>query len=121
MRRAPAVPRRGAVAPRAGEAVDPVCGMTVAVGPDTPTARRRAFCCEGCREAWLARAGLTPFVAGLVLAAGGSSRLGRPKQLLPYRGATLLDAVLGTARACGFDQLLVALGGRPTRCARRST
>ena len=49
-------------------------------------------------------------VAGLVLAAGGSSRLGRPKQLLPYRGATLLDAVLRTARACGFDQLLVALG-----------
>jgi molybdenum cofactor cytidylyltransferase len=52
-----------------------------------------------------------PFVAGLVLAAGGSRRLGRPKQLLPYRGATLLDAALGTARACGLDQLLVALGG----------
>src|SRR5688500_14263321 len=52
-----------------------------------------------------------PFVAGLVLAAGGSRRLGRPKQLLPYRGATLLDATLGTARACGLDQLLVALGG----------
>jgi molybdenum cofactor cytidylyltransferase len=51
------------------------------------------------------------FVSGLVLAAGGSSRLGQPKQLLPYRGATLLDWVLGTARLCGFDQLLVALGG----------
>jgi molybdenum cofactor cytidylyltransferase len=51
------------------------------------------------------------FVSGLVLAAGGSSRLGRPKQLLPYRGATLLDAVLETARACAFDQLLVTLGG----------
>jgi molybdenum cofactor cytidylyltransferase len=51
------------------------------------------------------------FVAGLVLAAGGSSRLGRPKQLLPYRGATLLDSVLDTARACRFDQLVVALGG----------
>ena len=51
------------------------------------------------------------FVAGLVLAAGGSSRLGRPKQLLPYRGATLLDSVLETARACPFDQLLVTLGG----------
>jgi molybdenum cofactor cytidylyltransferase len=50
-------------------------------------------------------------VCGLVLAAGGSSRLGRPKQLLPYRGATLLDAVLATARACGFDQLVLALGG----------
>jgi molybdenum cofactor cytidylyltransferase len=45
-------------------------------------------------------------VTGLVLAAGGSSRLGRPKQLLPYRGATLLDHVLDTARACEFHQLL---------------
>ena len=48
---------------------------------------------------------------GLVLAAGGSSRLGRPKQLLPFAGATLLDFTLNTARACGFDQLVVALGG----------
>jgi len=51
------------------------------------------------------------FVSGLVLAAGGSSRLGRPKQLLPYRGTTLLDWVVATARGCGFDQLLVAVGG----------
>jgi molybdenum cofactor cytidylyltransferase len=51
------------------------------------------------------------FVTGLVLAAGGSRRLGQPKQLLPYRGTTLLDAVLRTARACGFDQLLVTVGG----------
>src|SRR5262245_33390289 len=51
------------------------------------------------------------FVAGLVLAAGGSSRLGRPKQLLPYGGTTLLDFVLRTARECEFDQLVVAIGG----------
>jgi molybdenum cofactor cytidylyltransferase len=50
-------------------------------------------------------------VTGLVLAAGGSRRLGQPKQLLPYGGATLLDHTLGTARACGFDQLLCVLGG----------
>jgi molybdenum cofactor cytidylyltransferase len=50
-------------------------------------------------------------VAGLVLAAGGSSRLGRPKQLLPYGERTLLDHVLDTARECRFDQLVVALGG----------
>jgi molybdenum cofactor cytidylyltransferase len=51
------------------------------------------------------------FVTGLVLAAGGSMRLGEAKQLLPYRGRTLLDATLDLARACGFDQLLVTLGG----------
>ena len=51
------------------------------------------------------------FVSGLVLAAGGSSRLGRPKQLLPYRGTTLLDWVVSTARRCDFDQLLVVVGG----------
>ena len=50
-------------------------------------------------------------VAGVLLAAGMSTRLGQPKQLLPYRGATLLDWVLATARGVGFDQLVVALGG----------
>ncbi len=52
-----------------------------------------------------------PFASGLVLAAGASRRLGQPKQLLAYRGVTLLDHVLATARECSFDQFLVALGG----------
>jgi molybdenum cofactor cytidylyltransferase len=46
-----------------------------------------------------------------VLGAGGSRRLGRPKQLLPYGEGTLLGHVVGTARACGFDQTIVAIGG----------
>jgi molybdenum cofactor cytidylyltransferase len=50
-------------------------------------------------------------VSGLVLAAGGSSRLGRPKQLLPFGEGTLLDAALATARSSPFDQRIVALGG----------
>jgi molybdenum cofactor cytidylyltransferase len=45
------------------------------------------------------------------LAAGGSKRLGRPKQLLPFGTATLLDHTVATARGCPFDQLLVAIGG----------
>jgi molybdenum cofactor cytidylyltransferase len=49
---------------------------------------------------------------GLVLAAGGSKRLGRPKQLLAYRGGTLLGHVLDTARACRFDQLLCVINQR---------
>lgn len=53
----------------------------------------------------------TMFVTGLVLAAGSSSRFGGPKQVLPYRGGTLLGASLDVARRCGFDQLIVTLGG----------
>jgi molybdenum cofactor cytidylyltransferase len=52
-----------------------------------------------------------PFVTGLVLAAGASSRLGTPKQLLRYGPGTLLDHVLDTARACAFDQAVCVIGG----------
>ncbi len=51
------------------------------------------------------------FVCGLVLGAGGSTRLGAPKQLLPYRHGTLLGHVVGVARACPFHQIVVTLGG----------
>jgi len=50
-------------------------------------------------------------ITGLVLAAGGSQRLGRPKQLLRFGSATLLDHVLEVARDCPFDQLLCVVGG----------
>jgi molybdenum cofactor cytidylyltransferase len=51
-----------------------------------------------------------PFVTGLVLAAGGSRRLGQPKQLLPYGAGTLLEHVLDVARRCAFDQLVCVVG-----------
>ena len=51
------------------------------------------------------------FVTGLVLGAGGSKRLGRPKQLLPFGDRTLLEHTLDTARACNFNQLVVPIGG----------
>ena len=51
------------------------------------------------------------FVTGLVLGAGGSRRLGAPKQLLPYGDGTLLGHGVGVARASRFDQLIVAIGG----------
>ena len=52
-----------------------------------------------------------PFVTGLVLGAGGSKRLGRPKQLLPYGDRPLLEHALNTARDCGLDQIVVPIGG----------
>lgn len=52
-----------------------------------------------------------PRMAGLVLAAGASRRLGQPKQLLPFRGATLLDATLNQVRSFELDQRIVAIGG----------
>lgn len=48
---------------------------------------------------------------GLVLAAGSSRRLGKPKQLLPLRGTTLLGSTLERVRGFGLDQLLVTVGG----------
>ena len=58
-------------------------------------------------------------VAGLVLAAGASRRLGRPKQLLPYGDGVLLDAALSTARASGFDQIVLVLGGAESAVRQR--
>ena len=65
------------------------------------------------------RPSMPEFVTGLVLAAGGSSRLGRPKQLLPFGRATLLDHVLSTARSCPFDQQLCVVGGGAVDVLRR--
>jgi molybdenum cofactor cytidylyltransferase len=50
-------------------------------------------------------------VAALVLAAGGSTRLGRPKQLLPYGDGVLLESVLAVAENSGLAQVVIALGG----------
>jgi molybdenum cofactor cytidylyltransferase len=49
-------------------------------------------------------------IAGVLLAAGGSSRLGRPKQLLPLAGRPLIAHALGSALASGLDQVVVVLG-----------
>jgi molybdenum cofactor cytidylyltransferase len=52
------------------------------------------------------------FISGLVLGAGSSQRFGQPKQLLPFRGTTLLGWVVTQAsRAHGLDELVVVVGG----------
>lgn len=51
------------------------------------------------------------FISGLVLGAGASSRFGQPKQLLPFRGTTLLGWVINQAEhAKGLDEVVVVLG-----------
>lgn len=49
-------------------------------------------------------------IAGVVLAAGTSSRLGRPKQLLPVGGEPLVRHTLRAILASKLDDVLVVLG-----------
>jgi molybdenum cofactor cytidylyltransferase len=49
--------------------------------------------------------------AGLILAAGSSRRMGRPKQLLPVAGRPLLEMVVAAANASSLDEVVVVLGG----------
>lgn len=49
-------------------------------------------------------------LAAVILAAGGSSRMGQPKQLLRFRGTSLLRRAIDTAFAVPADQVIVVLG-----------
>jgi molybdenum cofactor cytidylyltransferase len=49
-------------------------------------------------------------LAAVILAAGGSSRMGQPKQLLKFRGTSLLRRAIETALAVPADQVIVVLG-----------
>jgi len=51
-----------------------------------------------------------PAIAGLVLAAGESSRMGRDKALLPYHGRTFLEMVVAKLREAGISRVGVVLG-----------
>ncbi|MCK0159753.1 NTP transferase domain-containing protein [Allomuricauda sp. F6463D] len=49
-------------------------------------------------------------IAVVVLAAGGSSRLGRPKQLVRFKGKTLLEHAMDNANILSFRTKILVLG-----------
>src|SRR4051795_6373 len=49
-------------------------------------------------------------VAAVVLAAGAATRMGKLKQLLPYRGRTLVQHAINQALQAQFDPVLVVVG-----------
>ncbi len=51
-------------------------------------------------------------VAAIILAAGASRRLGRPKQLLEFRGETLLARTIRLAKESGASPVIVVLGAQ---------
>ncbi len=56
-------------------------------------------------------------IVAAVLAAGGSRRLGRPKQLLPLHGTTLVEAVTARVLATSADFVAVVVGAQAAEVA----
>lgn len=54
--------------------------------------------------------GAYPRIAGIILAAGTASRMGRVKQLLPFKDTTLLGQVIRHADLSMLDRVYVVLG-----------
>lgn len=56
-------------------------------------------------------------ISAVILAAGESKRMGEPKQLLPWRGKTILETVIGNVASCSEvdDEIRVVLGARKER------
>jgi len=49
-------------------------------------------------------------IVGVVLAAGAATRMGRPKQLMPYRGVPLLQHAVDVAEDSQLDRVVVVTG-----------
>src|SRR5712671_1756370 len=51
-----------------------------------------------------------PMIAAVVLSAGESSRMGRPKALLPIEGETFIGGIVGSLKRTQVGKILVVLG-----------
>jgi len=49
-------------------------------------------------------------IAAVILSAGESSRMGRPKALLPIDGQTFIEKIIGALRQAGLENIIVILG-----------
>ena len=54
----------------------------------------------------------SPFISGILLAAGLSSRMGEPKQLLPFGESTIVETVVDSMLSAKFDEVIVVVGHR---------
>lgn len=68
-----------------------------------------------------AKAGGAARVAAIVLAAGGSTRMGQPKQLLPIGGQPMVRRVTEAVCAAGLAQVLVVVGAHAEAVAEALT
>ncbi|MDE0468763.1 MAG: nucleotidyltransferase family protein [Candidatus Poribacteria bacterium] len=50
------------------------------------------------------------FISGILLAAGLSTRMGEPKQLLPFGESTIVETVVDSMLGAKFDEVIVVLG-----------
>ena len=53
-----------------------------------------------------------PFISGILLAAGLSTRMGEPKQLLPFGESTIIETVVDSMLRAKFDEVIVVVGHR---------
>jgi molybdenum cofactor cytidylyltransferase len=49
-------------------------------------------------------------IAGVILSAGESSRMGQPKALLPIASQTFIERIVGALRRAGLEKIIVVLG-----------
>jgi molybdenum cofactor cytidylyltransferase len=59
-----------------------------------------------------------PDIGAVILAAGGSSRLGQPKQLLQFRDKTLVRRTVDAAREAGCSPIVVVVGSDREKVSR---
>jgi molybdenum cofactor cytidylyltransferase len=65
--------------------------------------------------------GARPFLSAVILAAGASTRMGRPKQLLPLGDRVLLQRIVDEVAGSCADEIILVLGHAAAEIRRRIT